>query len=49
MDSTIFTVEMLGTGGGNTQYLFLLLGFANSSDEPIPPTPTGRQSDGKSY
>lgn len=34
MDSTAYTVEMQGLGGGSTQYLCLTFGFATSTVEP---------------
>ena len=35
MNSTLSTVCMLGIGGGNTGFLFITLGFATSSVEPV--------------
>lgn len=34
MNSTIYTLTMLGLGGGSDQYLFLTMGLAASSAEP---------------
>lgn len=34
MDSTPYTLTMLGTGGSATQYLFLTLGLGAYTDEP---------------
>lgn len=45
MDSNLYTVTMLGLGGGSVLGIWLLFGFANDSTEVV----TRRASDGKSY